>query len=91
MRAPPADACYASGWRDKLESMLYGVTDAANLSIVLTDGPYGGGVCGATNHSHHVRSSMTFQHDPLMESATQYGCTHARTHARTRARAYTDT
>ena len=20
---------------------------------VLTDGPYGGGVCGATNHSHH--------------------------------------
>lgn len=49
-----ADACYASGWRDKLESMLYNVTDAANLSVVLTDGPYGGGVCGATNHSHHV-------------------------------------
>ena len=20
---------------------------------MLTDGPYGGGVCGATNHSHH--------------------------------------
>ena len=59
--ATPADACYASGWRDKLESMLYGVTDAANLSIVLTDGPYGGGVCGATNHTHHVRSSVTFQ------------------------------
>ena len=34
--------------------MLYNVTDAANLSVVLTDGPYGGGVCGATNHSHHV-------------------------------------
>jgi hypothetical protein len=49
-----ADACYASGWRDKLESMIYNVTDAANLSVVLTDGPYGGGVCGATNHSHHV-------------------------------------
>jgi hypothetical protein len=48
-----ADACYASGWRDKLEQMLYGVTRTANLSIVLTDGPYGGGVCAATNHSHH--------------------------------------
>ena len=29
------------------------VTATCNLSIVLTDGPYGGGVCGATNHSHH--------------------------------------
>jgi hypothetical protein len=33
--------------------MLYGVTKACNLSIVLTDGPYGGGVCGSHNHSHH--------------------------------------
>jgi hypothetical protein len=47
------DACYASGWRDKLEAMLFGVTKACNLSIVLTDGPYGGGVCGSHNHSHH--------------------------------------
>lgn len=38
-----ADACYASGWRDKLEAMLYGVTAKANLSLILTDGPYGGG------------------------------------------------
>jgi|EP01043_Picozoa_sp_COSAG02_P031831 hypothetical protein len=60
-----ADACYASGWRDKLESMLYGVTDAANLSIVLTDGPYGGGVCGATNHTHHVSSTLTFERHSL--------------------------
>jgi hypothetical protein len=34
--------------------MLYGVTAEANLSLVLTDGPFGGGECAATNHSHHV-------------------------------------
>ena len=34
--------------------MLYDVTDRCNLSIVLTDGPYGGGTCSSTNHSHHA-------------------------------------
>jgi len=34
--------------------MLFGVTNTANLSIVLTDGPYGGGICAAKNHSHHA-------------------------------------
>ena len=48
------DACYASGWRDKLEAMLHEVIDATNLSVVITDGPYGGGACGATHHAHHA-------------------------------------
>ena len=29
-----ADACYASGWRDDLESMLHRVIDVANLSLM---------------------------------------------------------
>ena len=66
-----ADACYASGWRDKLEAMLYGVTAKANLSLILTDGPYGGGsltgvlmqldalvadACFSLKHNHWVNA-----------------------------------
>ena len=48
-----ADACYASGWRDDLERRMFGLTGEANFSIVLTDGPFGGGACTSHNHSHH--------------------------------------
>ena len=48
-----ANACYASGWRDKLEEMLFGITHKANITIVTTDGPYGGAPCASENHTHH--------------------------------------
>jgi hypothetical protein len=47
------DACYASGWRDALEHKIFALTTSANLSSIITDGPYGGGICASTNHSHH--------------------------------------
>ena len=47
------DACFASGWADELRSLALDFLDATGLAMLETDGPYGGGVCSATNHSHH--------------------------------------
>mmetsp|Transcript_28118 Transcript_28118/g.55310 ORF Transcript_28118/g.55310 Transcript_28118/m.55310 type:complete len:389 (+) Transcript_28118:15-1181(+) len=47
------DACFASGWYDKLHSYITGFINATGLSMLETDGPYGGGDCAATYHSHH--------------------------------------
>ena len=47
------DACFASGWADELRSLALDFLDATGLSMLETDGPYGGGECSATNHSHH--------------------------------------
>eukprot|EP00947_MAST-08B_sp_MAST-8B-sp1_P002305 g2305.t1 len=47
------DACFASGWYDKLHSLIDNFINETGLSMLETDGPYGGGACAATNHSHH--------------------------------------
>ncbi|KAH8076349.1 hypothetical protein JL721_346 [Aureococcus anophagefferens] len=47
------DACFASGWADELRSLALDFLDATGLAMLETDGPYGGGECAATNHSHH--------------------------------------
>lgn len=49
-----ANACFASGWYDKLHDMIYNFINVTGLSMLETDGPYGGGACAATNHSHHT-------------------------------------
>ncbi|KAJ8611291.1 hypothetical protein CTAYLR_004168 [Chrysophaeum taylorii] len=47
------DACFASGWADHLEERVHAFIDETNISMLETDGPYGGEVCASTNHSHH--------------------------------------
>jgi hypothetical protein len=45
-------ACFASSWVDFLDPLIEGKI-AIGMSMVETDGPYGGGLCSAHNHSHH--------------------------------------
>lgn len=47
------NGCFASGWYDKLTNLIYNFLNTTGLSMVETDGPYGGGTCYSTNHSHH--------------------------------------
>ena len=57
-----ADACFASGWVDKLNAYAYGFINETGLSMLETDGPYGGGTCASTNHSYHLqRSDAVYQ------------------------------
>ena len=48
-----ANACFASGWYDKLADLLFNFVNVTGLSMVELDGPYGGGPCESANHSHH--------------------------------------
>jgi len=48
------DACFASGWADKMTDYALNFIDVTGLSMLETDGPYGGAECSSTNHSHHV-------------------------------------
>ena len=55
-------ACFASEWNDYLAPLIRQKVDAG-LRMIETDGPYGGGLCSATNHTHHrdVRDSRYWQ------------------------------
>lgn len=46
-------ACFASKWLDFLDPLIEAKINQAKLDMIETDGPYGGGLCSATNHSHH--------------------------------------
>jgi len=50
------DACFASGWVDRLTNVSDGLLAATNLSAIITDGPYGGAhmACASTGHAHHL-------------------------------------
>ena len=50
------DACFASGWYDKLAGIFETFFNATGLTAIITDGPYGGShaPCASTNHSHHA-------------------------------------
>ena len=57
-----ADACFASGWVDKLNDYAYGFINQTGLIMLETDGPYGGGSCASTNHTYHkARSDGVYQ------------------------------
>jgi hypothetical protein len=47
------EACFASGWFDKLSFFVHNFINETGLSMLETDGPYGGSKCESTNHSHH--------------------------------------
>jgi len=47
------DACFASGWVDKLKGLVLNFISETGLASLETDGPYGGGTCSSENHSHH--------------------------------------
>ena len=38
---------------DELLGYIDGFINATGLAMLETDGPYGGGPCGATHHAHH--------------------------------------
>ena len=46
-------ACLASGWYDLLLNRTLTFLDYTGLSMVETDGPYGGYSCSSTSHRHH--------------------------------------
>lgn len=47
------DACFASGWYDKLYALVDHFINVTGLAMLETDGPYGGRPCASTNHAHH--------------------------------------
>ena len=46
-------ACIASAYYDYISAALLNFTDYVGLTMLDTDGPYGGSPCSSTNHSHH--------------------------------------
>ena len=49
-----ADACFASGWYDKLHSLAINFLNFTGMSMLETDGPFGGAKCFSKNHTHHM-------------------------------------
>ena len=45
--------CFASGWNRGLLKQVMSFIEHTGLSMVETDGPYGGTPCGATDHDHY--------------------------------------
>jgi hypothetical protein len=46
-------ACFASKWLDFLDPLIEQKITDTGLSMIETDGPYGGGICNSHNHTHH--------------------------------------
>ncbi|ELU18239.1 hypothetical protein CAPTEDRAFT_228672 [Capitella teleta] len=46
-------ACFASGWYDYLMKRLIHFMDYTGMTVIITDGPYGGYPCYSTNHTYH--------------------------------------
>lgn len=64
------DACFASGWTDKLAGYVDTfLAPTVGLSMLETDGPYGGGTCASTNHSHHVGASDSVYQQTRVQAA----------------------
>ena len=62
------DACFASGWVEKLTNFATTFIDYAGLSMLETDGPYGGGSCASHNHSHHSQLSDSIYHQTQVQA-----------------------
>ena len=61
------NSCFASGWYDYLTEKFASFMNRTGLSMVETDGPYGGYTCASTNHSHH----KGFQDSVYMQNKLQ--------------------
>lgn len=46
-------ACMASKWYDVISGKILSFIDRTGLSMVETDGPYGGGTCASEQHPYH--------------------------------------
>ena len=51
--SPYASACFASGWYDDLLNKTLSFLEYTGISMVETDGPYGGYTCKSQTHQHH--------------------------------------
>ena len=49
----PGSTCFASGWNRGLLAKVLHFMDVTGLSMIETDGPFGGTPCGATDHDHY--------------------------------------
>lgn len=47
------DLCFASGWYDHLRGLVSNFINETGLSMLETDGPYGGETCNSPHHKHH--------------------------------------
>lgn len=63
------DACFASGWTDKITYYVNNFINATGLSMLETDGPYGGQDCHSTNHSHHEGHSDAMYQQTQQQAA----------------------
>jgi hypothetical protein len=52
-KKPGINACFSSGWLDKLTQLVFSFINNTGLSAIETDGPYGGSECASTTHDHH--------------------------------------
>ncbi len=53
-KKPGQNACFSSGWLDKLSQLVFNFVNYTGLSGIETDGPYGGSECSSTTHDHHT-------------------------------------
>ena len=59
-------ACFASGWYDELLNKTLHFLESTGLSMLETDGPYGGYSCSSTSHQHHSgQGDSVYQQDRL--------------------------
>lgn len=46
-------ACFASGWVDYLQSLIDSFLEKTGMTMIETDGPFGGEPCASTSHAFH--------------------------------------
>ena len=61
------DVCFASGWYDYLLNRTLTFMDRTNLSMVETDGPYGGYSCSVTTHAHHHNNDDSIYRQNILQ------------------------
>ncbi len=61
------NACFASDWYDYLLNRTLTFMNRTNLSMLETDGPYGGYSCASTGHSHHRNNDDSVYQQNLLQ------------------------
>jgi len=64
---PRDSACLASGWYDYLLNRTLTFMDRTGLTMVESDGSYGGYSCASTNHSHHRNNDDSIYQQTLFQ------------------------
>eukprot|EP01064_Diplonema_japonicum_P031465 TRINITY_DN563_c0_g1_i1.p1 TRINITY_DN563_c0_g1~~TRINITY_DN563_c0_g1_i1.p1 ORF type:complete len:723 (+),score=200.15 TRINITY_DN563_c0_g1_i1:56-2224(+) len=63
------DACFASGWYDELFGKATSFINTTGLSMLETDGPYGGETCASTSHAHHHNLDDSVYQQTMFQNA----------------------